>query len=228
MEQPPTTELAVDHKAGGDNCFAASQFGGDASPAANGRAPCRSRGMRVPCGAALIVVALSGPVAAQDVGVHDSAPPHEAAAAAGSAAATSARVLGVLPNYGTVERNVAVAPVSRRWMLDTTARNTFDPCVFSFTGVTTALGQGGAGTYAERYATSFADNAIGNFLTSAAFPSMLNQDSRYYQLGTGGVGRRAWYALSRIAAPDAIAAKRGKTVEEILARGRDAFPRNGP
>lgn len=122
-----------------------------------------------------------------------------AIAAAQDGAPAPDRVLGVLPNFGTVEHDAPAAPIERSGMFEATARNTFDPVVFPLTGLMTALGEDRSRGYAGRYATSFADNAIGNFMTSAVFPSMLRQDPRYYQRGGGSAGSRAWYALSRVA-----------------------------
>jgi hypothetical protein len=107
------------------------------------------------------------------------------------------RIFGVLPNFSTVEGAKTIEPLSTAQMFEMTARNTFDPSVFSFVGVVAALGQRGGVGYAPRYATALADNAIGNFLTSAVLPSALHQDPRYFELGEGGFLHRAGYALSR-------------------------------
>jgi hypothetical protein len=107
------------------------------------------------------------------------------------------RIFGVLPNYATVEGASAIGPITTRQMFVMTARNSFDPSVFTFVGVVAALGQGGGAGYAPRYATAMADNAIGNFLTSAVLPSAFNQDPRYFERGEGGFLHRAGYALSR-------------------------------
>jgi hypothetical protein len=109
----------------------------------------------------------------------------------------SERMFGVLPNYSTVERDAQAHVLSTHDMLRITAKNSFDPYVFPFVGVSVAIGQGGTSSFGDRYATAFADNAIGNFMTSAIFPGMLHQDPRYYQRGVGGTARRAGYALSR-------------------------------
>src|ERR1700681_3166748 len=55
----------------------------------------------------------------------------------------------------------------------------------------------GAGGYVKRYGGAFADGTIENALTSAVFPSLLGQDPRYYQLGTGGARQRTAYSVSR-------------------------------
>ena len=56
----------------------------------------------------------------------------------------------------------------------------------------------GVSGFAKQYAASLTDHMTGNFLTSAALPSLLHQDPRYFELGSGGVWRRAGYAASRI------------------------------
>ena len=154
--------------------------------------------MIVRCMAAVLVVAFAQPAAAQDVTVDAVAADTTSASATATDPRAADRVLGVLPNFGTIEPGMSVAPISRGSMLEAAAKNTFDPVIFPFIGVTTAFGRHGATPYMQRYATAFADNAIANFMTSAVFPSVFSQDPRYYQRGRDGDGRRALYAASRI------------------------------
>ena len=58
-------------------------------------------------------------------------------------------------------------------------------------------GQGAEG-YGKRFAAYFADGTIENYMTGAVLPSLLHQDPRYFQLGTGGFWHRTGYAMSRI------------------------------
>ena len=58
------------------------------------------------------------------------------------------------------------------------------------------FGQGGTG-YAKRFGAAYADQAIGNYMTEAIFPSLLHQDPRYFRMGRGRPWRRVSYALSR-------------------------------
>jgi hypothetical protein len=113
----------------------------------------------------------------------------------------------MLPNFLTVENARTVPPLTAGQKFKLVARSTFDPVEYPYVAVIAALnqarntdpafGQGFRG-YAKRYGTAFADNAIGNFMTNAAFPSLLRQDPRYYELGKGGFFRRAAYAAGRI------------------------------
>jgi hypothetical protein len=171
--------------------------------------------VRIAIVAGIFTLALSALAGAQDFTDAVGGASAEDVAAA-TETATPNRLMGVLPNYGTIERDARVAPISHRSMLAMTAKNTFDPVVFSFVGLTTALGQGGATPYARRYGTAFADNAIGNFMTSAIFPALLDQDPRYYQRGAGGAAHRAVYALSRVAVTRSTDGRRVVNTSEIL------------
>lgn len=112
---------------------------------------------------------------------------------------TSDRIFGVVPNFSTVEGTTPaqVPPLRARDALRMTARSSFDPYVFAFVGLVTTLGHRGTGGLGRQYASAFADNATGNFMTSAIFPTLLGQDPRYFELGHGSVWRRAGYALGR-------------------------------
>jgi hypothetical protein len=171
--------------------------------------------VRIHCTAIVIVLALSSRINAQDF-TADGPHPDRADVSASGAAPAPDRVFGILPNYSTVERDATVSPISRRWMLEATAKNTFDPYLFPLVGVTTALGGGRSGAFPTRYATAFADNAVGNFMTSALFPSMLNQDPRYYRRGTGGTARRTLYAVSRVGVTRSSAGQSQFNYSEVL------------
>jgi hypothetical protein len=59
------------------------------------------------------------------------------------------------------------------------------------------FGQGMQG-YAKRYGAGFADQAIGNMMTGAVFPSLLRTDPRYFRMGEGRIRQRLGYSLTRI------------------------------
>jgi hypothetical protein len=112
------------------------------------------------------------------------------------------RLFGVFPNYTTVEeRSASGAPsadapaISRAHSFKLASQSSFDPVVFPYVGLVTALG--GNQNYRERYIRAFADTSAGNFMTTALVPSLTNQDARYYRSGDGGVFRRIAYAASR-------------------------------
>jgi hypothetical protein len=119
---------------------------------------------------------------------------------------TGDRIFGLLPNYTTVEGAKHIQPVSTKDMFHMAAQDAFDPPVFPFVAFTTWLAgvQGeeaswgrGAKAYGKRYATTFSDDAIATFLTTAVMPSLLHQDPRYFQLGKGSAWHRTEYAATR-------------------------------
>jgi hypothetical protein len=72
--------------------------------------------------------------------------------------------------------------------------------VYPFVGFVATLnhtyGHGVSG-FLKQYPASLADNAIGNFLTSAVMPAALHQDPRYFERGSGTFLGRLGYAASR-------------------------------
>jgi hypothetical protein len=123
-------------------------------------------------------------------------------AATPASAEDHSRLFGLLPNYTTVdERPAGGAPASDQPKITAThsykiaALSSFDPVVYPYLGLTTSLG--GNDHYRERYIRAFADNSIGNFMTTAVVPSLTDQDTRYFRSGQGGLLRRMGYAASR-------------------------------
>lgn len=120
---------------------------------------------------------------------------------------TNDRILWTLPNYLTVENEAKVPPLTVGGKFKLTAKDSFDPVEIPYIALVAGIGQAqnsdapfgqGWKGYGKRYATAFADNTIGNFMTEAIFPSMLKQDPRYFQLGHGGFFRRLTYVVSRL------------------------------
>lgn len=122
-------------------------------------------------------------------------------------AAPDKRIFGVLPNYRTVELSTKYEPITARHKFYIARRDSFDYPVFFIAGFFAAVGhlensnpdfgQGLKG-YGKRYAASFGDQVIGNYLTEAVLPAALHQDPRYFRLGTGSFGTRLRYALTRV------------------------------
>src|SRR5262249_21379090 len=110
------------------------------------------------------------------------------------------RVFGVLPQYTTVDPSMSAPRITTSEAYRMAAANSFDPYVFPFIGIVTAMGAGqGSGSSLLRYPTALADNTIGNFMTTAVLPSLLHQDPRYFVLQRGGFWHRVAYAASRSA-----------------------------
>jgi hypothetical protein len=109
----------------------------------------------------------------------------------------SEHMYGVLPNYATVEEDAIAPRLTIRQTFQLAALGSFDPYVFPFVGVMAAINHAPGQSFSQRYATSLADNSIGNFLTSAVMPTVMRQDPRYFESGRGSIARRVGYAASR-------------------------------
>jgi hypothetical protein len=117
------------------------------------------------------------------------------------------RLFWTMPNFLTMENAENIPPLTSGEKFKVVGRSLIDPSEFVLIGFVAGLGQAsnsdpsygqGAQGYGKRYATAYADNAIENFMASAALPSLLHQDPRYYQLGRGGFLRRTGHAISRV------------------------------
>ena len=117
------------------------------------------------------------------------------------------RLFFMMPNFLTVENAGDIKPLTSGQKFKLVARSTFDPVEYPWVGIIALVNQAGNsdpslgqgfGGYAKRYATAFADTTISNFMTNAVYPSLLQQDPRYFQMGKGKFLRRAGCALSRI------------------------------
>jgi hypothetical protein len=117
------------------------------------------------------------------------------------------RIFEVLPNYGTVENANALPPLNPGQKFRIATASVFDWGAYPFNGALSAIAQArndpkewgqGWGAYGKRFGANFADNSIGTYMTVAIFPTLLHEDSRYYQLGRGGFRRRAYHAVNRL------------------------------
>jgi len=124
----------------------------------------------------------------------------DAAAQADVGGREDKRMFGVLTNYATVEHPTTIEPISAGQKFKMMSMNTFDPYVYPFIGFVAILndtyGSGGS-AYLKQYVTSLTDNSTGNFLTTGVLPSVLHQDPRYFQRGSGRLLGRVGYAASR-------------------------------
>jgi hypothetical protein len=118
------------------------------------------------------------------------------------------RIFEVMPNYGTVEedpRKLRAMTTGQKFRLATAS--VFDWGAYPFNGLLAAVGQAqndpeawgqGWGAYGKRYGAAFADNSIGSYMTVAIYPSLLHEDPRYYEMGSGSFSRRFTYGLTRL------------------------------
>jgi hypothetical protein len=114
------------------------------------------------------------------------------------------RVLGFIPNF-FVSYVPNAAPLSPKLKFQLAWKSSIDPITFLGNAAVAGIAQAGDGFsgygqgaqgYAKRFGASYADDFIGTFLGSAAFPSLLKQDPRYFYKGKGSFRSRLLYALS--------------------------------
>lgn len=117
------------------------------------------------------------------------------------------RVMGVMATFNTT-RNKDALPLSSGQKFKLFLKSSTDPWPFLLAGVVAGIGQAddsypewgqGAQGYAKRYGGAYSDAFIGNFFGNAVLPSLLHEDPRYFQKGTGSVTSRfLWAAASSV------------------------------
>lgn len=112
------------------------------------------------------------------------------------------RILGVMATFNTTQNKNAL-PLSPVQKYQLFFKSATDPWPFVLTGFVAGIDQAqdsfpeyrqGMAGYAKRYGASYADYFTGNFFGNAVLPSLLHEDPRYYQKGTGGIATRALWA----------------------------------
>ncbi len=114
------------------------------------------------------------------------------------------RVLKVFPNfYSSFDWNAPSMLPKQKYRL--AARTLIDPVTFLTTGAIAGVEQyrnvfpsfgGGIDGYGKRYGAAFANQASGELLTRAVFPSLFHTDPRYFIMGKGSTKARAFHAIA--------------------------------
>lgn len=117
------------------------------------------------------------------------------------------RVMGVMATFNTTSNRDAL-PLSPKQKFKLFFKSSTDPWPFLLAGVVSGIGQAddsypewgqGAQGYAKRYGAAYSDAFIGNFFGNAVLPSLLHEDPRYFQKGTGSaMSRFLWAASSSV------------------------------
>ena len=117
------------------------------------------------------------------------------------------RIFEVMPNYGTVRTSNELPPMTSGQKYRLATAQAFDYFAFPFNAALAGISQAnnspeswgqGWGAYGKRFGSTFADNSIGTYMTTAIFPSMLKEDPRYYRMAEGRKSRRLWYPIERL------------------------------
>lgn len=120
---------------------------------------------------------------------------------------TDKRLFGIIPNYRTSPSLVHYEPLTSKEKFKLASEDAFDRGTFllaagfagkdELTNASPSFGQGVKG-YAHYFVTSYADWAIGDYMTEAIWPSLMHQDPRYFRRGNGRALSRLTYAMGQI------------------------------
>jgi hypothetical protein len=115
------------------------------------------------------------------------------------------RILGVVPNFNTVESSAGVPSLSKGQKFHLMYKSSVDPFVFVADGFVAGLsqaqntnpgfGQGSEG-YFKRFGAAYLDTADGNLWGNAILPIIFKEDPRYFRLGSGSFTRRFLYSAA--------------------------------
>jgi len=115
--------------------------------------------------------------------------------------------MGVMATFNTTRNHDAV-PLSSGQKFQLFFKSAFDPWPFGLNAVVAGVNQAansdpewgqGVQGYAKRYGAAYSDYFIGNFFGNAVLPSVLHEDPRYFQKGSGStMSRFLWAAASTV------------------------------
>ena len=115
------------------------------------------------------------------------------------------RILGVVPNFNTVEMSAGVPRLSPGQKFHLMFKSSVDPFIFVADGFVAGLGQArntnpgfgqGAEGYFKRFGASYLDTADGNLWGNAILPIVFKEDPRYFRLGSGTFTHRFLYSAA--------------------------------
>jgi len=117
------------------------------------------------------------------------------------------RVAGVMATFNTT-RNPDALPLSSGQKFRLFFKSAFDPWPFGLAAAVAGIGQAQDSTpewgqgmqgYAKRFGAGYSDYFLGNFFGNAVLPSLLHEDPRYFQKGSGKpIKRVLWAAASTV------------------------------
>ena len=141
------------------------------------------------------------------------------------------RILGILPNFRSVNADVKLPPESVKEKFVTASEDSFD---YSSIFIPLAIAGwslhensvpefGGGGVGFGRYLWhAVVDQTTENFFVEAIVPSITHEDNRYYTLGHGGFIKRTGYALSRAVVTRSDSGREVFNASEVFGAGASA------
>jgi hypothetical protein len=157
--------------------------------------------------------------------------PSSAPAEAGAEGRQTKRILWIIPNYRSVSADTHLPPQALKEKFWLATEDSFDYSSFILAGVLAGIGQAknsvpefrqGAAGFGRYYWHSFADQAVGNYMTEAVVPAATREDPRYYTRGHGGLFRRSGYAFSRLLVTRTDSGGSSFNFSEIVGNGAGA------
>jgi hypothetical protein len=115
------------------------------------------------------------------------------------------RILGVVPNFNTVETSGGVASLSPKQKWQLASKSAVDPFVFVADGFVAGLSQArnnnpefgqGAEGYGKRFGAAALDSADGTLWGNAILSILFKEDPRYFRLGEGSFTHRFLYSAA--------------------------------
>ena len=142
-----------------------------------------------------------------------------------SSTAPPKRLFFIIPNFRSVNTSTVLPPQTVKQKFVAASQDTFDYsslvleillATYNYgLDKTPEFGKGGVGFGRYLWHAS-ADQSIENYMVEFIVPAIAREDTRYYQLGHGGFGKRAIYSLTRIAITRRDSGKSGVNTGELL------------
>jgi hypothetical protein len=118
----------------------------------------------------------------------------------------SERIFGIFPAFN-VSNQANPEPLSHKQKFMLFARGSYDPVTLTTPMLKVPLLRAtesnsdfgtGFGAFAKRYGVLLADGTSSRFFRQFFFPTILNEDPRYFRRGQGSLGSRLGYSVSRM------------------------------
>lgn len=116
------------------------------------------------------------------------------------------RIFWIIPNFRTSPLLAEYTPLTPARKFNIAQQDTFDRGTVALAAIVAgeaqltdadrSFGQGVQG-YAHYFGTTYADFAIGNYMTEGVFPTIFHQDPRYFRRGTGSKFSRLAYSAGQ-------------------------------
>jgi hypothetical protein len=143
----------------------------------------------------------------------------------------SKRILGIIPNFRSVNADVHLPPQSVKEKFTTATEDSFDySSIFIPLAVagydyarntSPEFGTGGVG-YGRYLWHSVVDQTVENYMVEFIVPVATHEDTRYYSLGRGGFLKRAGYSMSRVVITRSDSGGRTFNTSEVVGAGAAA------